>query len=85
MVTLMTLKQEVRGLNPGAAPPKFGAHTPPYTTPSPGHKDVSRVPERDGVRESRAPGMTKKSYLFYLFLTGSPSCPTCTRRRRSGS
>ena len=31
----------------------------PYTPP-PGRKDASRVPERDGVRESRAPGMTKK-------------------------
>ncbi len=32
MVTLVTLKQEVRGSNPGAAPPKFGAQTPPYPT-----------------------------------------------------
>ena len=30
MVTLLTLKQEVPGSNPGAAPPKFGALTPPY-------------------------------------------------------
>ena len=30
MVTLLTLKEQVRGSNPGAAPPKFGAHTPPY-------------------------------------------------------
>ena len=30
MVTLLTLKQEVLGSNPGATPPKFGAQTPPY-------------------------------------------------------
>ncbi len=30
MVTFLTLKQEVRSSNPIAAPPKFGAHTPPY-------------------------------------------------------
>ncbi len=30
MVTLLTLKQEVWGSNPGAAPPKFVAQTPPY-------------------------------------------------------
>ncbi len=30
MVALLTLKQEVRGSNPGAALPKFGAHTPSY-------------------------------------------------------
>ncbi len=30
MVTLLTLKQEVRGSNPSAAPSRFGAHTPPY-------------------------------------------------------
>ncbi len=59
MVALLTLKQEVLGSNPGAAPPKFGAHTPPYYPP-PGRKDASRVPERDGLRKSRAPGMTKK-------------------------
>ncbi len=33
---------------------------------------MSRVPERDGVRESRAPGMTKKTYSsfprFFAFL-----------------
>ncbi len=32
MVTLLTLKQEVRGSNPGAAPPKFGAQTLQYPT-----------------------------------------------------
>ncbi len=59
MVTLLTLKQEVRGSNPGAAPPKSLEPKHPHTPP-PGRKDASRVPERDGVRESRVPGMTKK-------------------------
>ncbi len=41
-------------------PTNFGAHLP--YTPPPSRKDVSTVkgPERDGVRESRAPRMTKK-------------------------
>ncbi len=62
MVALLTLKQEVCGSNPAAAPPNFGAHIPCYYPASRcvAIKDVSRVPERDGVRESRAPGMTKK-------------------------
>ncbi len=59
LVTLLTLKQEVRGSNPGAAPPKFGAQTPLY--PASRSKDASRVPKRNGVRESWAPGMTKKN------------------------
>ncbi len=28
---LLTRMQEVRGSNPGAVPPKFGAQTPPYS------------------------------------------------------
>ncbi len=60
MVTLLTLKQEDRGSNPGAAPPKSLEPKHPHTPP-PGRKDASRVPERDGVRESRAPGMAKKN------------------------
>ncbi len=60
MVTLLTFKQEVRGLNTGAAPPKSLEPIPLPTTP--------RVPERDGVRERRAPGMTKK--MTRLLLVG---------------
>ncbi len=64
MVTLLTLKQEVQGSNPGAAPPKFGAQTPTVPhTPPPGCKDASRVPERDDVHESLAPEMTQKSVV----------------------
>ncbi len=54
LVTLLTLKQEVRGSNPSATPPKFGAHTLPYYPAS----RLQRC-ERDGVRKSRAPGVTK--------------------------
>ncbi len=50
MVTLLTLKQEVRGSNPGV-PHQSLEPKHPHTPPS-GHKDASRVPERDGVRES---------------------------------
>ena len=64
MVTLLTLKPEVQGSNPGAGPPKFGAHLLLSTTPPPGRKDASKVPEWDGVRESQAPGMTKKPLFF---------------------
>ena len=39
---LLTRMQEVRGSNPGAAPPKFGAQTPPY--PASRSQNVSRVP-----------------------------------------
>ncbi len=59
MVTLLTLKQEVRGLNPGAAPPKVWSPNTPI--PRLQVAKMQRwVPERDGVRGSRAPGMTKK-------------------------
>ncbi len=67
MCTLLTLNHEVQGSNPGAAQPKFGAQTPPYPPP-PGRKDASRVPERDGVRESWAPGMTKKMWDIAVFF-----------------
>ncbi len=60
MVALLTLKQGVQGSNPGAAPPKFGAHTPPYYP----RLQVAKMRQGSlkgiGVRESRAPGMTKK-------------------------
>ena len=62
MVTLLTLRQEVRGANPGAAPPKSLEPKHPHT-PRPGFKDVSRVTEKDGVRKSQAPWMTKKLKL----------------------
>ncbi len=72
MVTLLTLKQEVRGSKP---PQQSLEPKHPHTLP-PGRKDVSRVPERDGVRESRAPGMTKKKLrkiayflLYFLFFS----------------
>ncbi len=83
MVTLLTLKQEVLGSNPSAAPSRFGAHLP-YTLP-PGRKDVSRVPERDGVRKSHAPGMTKKilfGKLRLFFLTSPRSRPCAPSRPR---
>ncbi len=66
MVTLLTCMQEVRGLNPGAAHQSLEPTSP---TLPPGRKDVSRVPERDGVRESRAPGMTTKKGFVAVFLT----------------
>ncbi len=54
MVTLLTLKQEVRGSNPGVAPPKFGAHLP--YTPPPGRKDASRVPYGMVYAKAEDPG-----------------------------
>ncbi len=79
MVTLLTLKEQVRGSNPGAAPPKFGAQTPP------GCKDASRVPppspERGHVgmaqAECRAPGMTKKNNFAHLNTTALPAAEKC--------
>ncbi len=60
--------QEVQGLNPGAAPPKFGAKTPPYPTTRSqrcvkGPSDS--LPPKIGpcgmvYAEGQAPGMTKK-------------------------
>ncbi len=57
MVALLTRMQEVRGSNPGAAPPKVSPNTP---IPRLQVAKKSRVSERDGVCESRAPGMTQK-------------------------
>ena len=61
MVTLLTLKQEVQGRVQIPLPPHQSLEPKHPYTPPPGRKDVSRVPERNGVRESRAPGMTKKN------------------------
>ena len=54
------------GSNPGAAPPKFGAQTPPY--PAPGRKDVSRsLPHKRGhmgcwTLKAKHPGRQKKPH-----------------------
>ncbi len=66
MVTLLILKQEVRGRIP--VPPHQSLEPKHPHTPPPGCKDLSRVPERDGVRESQAPGMTKKTCKKVPFL-----------------
>ncbi len=81
MVTLLTLKQEVQGLNPGAAPPKFGAQTPPYLAsrlqicfkgplpPKRGHVAMVQA-------ECRAPGMTGKKIGVFLSVSGrAPAGP----------
>ncbi len=57
------------GFKSRCRPINFGAHLP--YTPPPGRKDVSRVPEGDGVRESRAPGMTKKSKKAIIIIAVS--------------
>ncbi len=51
-------------------------------TPPPGRKDASRVPERDDVRECRAPGMTKKKLANKGFgrcssVTDTTFCSKC--------
>ncbi len=67
MVTLLTLKQEVRVQIP--APPRQSLEPKHLHTPPPGRNDASRVPERDGVCENRAPGMTKKSNFIILYAS----------------
>ncbi len=54
------------------SPTNFGAHLL-YTPPS-GRKDASRVPKRDGVRESRAPEMTKKIYADFFYEKPHLTC-----------
>ncbi len=67
MVTLLTLKQEVRGSNPGAAPPKFGAQTHLYLASRLQRCFKGPLPPKKShvgmvQAECRAPRMTKKRY-----------------------
>ena len=69
-----TLKQEVPGSNPGAAPPMFGAHTPPYYPP-PGRKDVPRVPDKGMVHaKAEHPGFQKNNYAKKYARTSRRIC-----------
>ncbi len=43
----------------------FGAQTPPY--PASRSQRCVKGPKRDGVRESRAPGMTKNTFISQLY------------------
>ncbi len=72
MAKTLTLMPEVRGLNPGADPPKFGAQTPPYPAsrlqrcikgPSP-----SKGAMWDDVCRRPSTGMMKKEWQTSALL-----------------
>ncbi len=67
--------QEVKGLNPGAAPPKSLEPKHPHTLP-PGRKDVSRSLKGMVFAKAKHPGFKKTHFFPKICLKIQITCVT---------